>query len=138
MTELLDLYHVQSDDVTGHLSKIFIIFKKLKRVGLDIPLGVQSILVQTLTPPSGDIPQHIWFHSITRELDRMDSHDPRDVQRLVNAVVSSMRGNNQPQTPAVMKLQPPNQSLYRTPKNVTSSFKGLNITRSPQDKASPF
>ncbi|MBW0500465.1 hypothetical protein O181_040180 [Austropuccinia psidii MF-1] len=138
MTELLDLYHVQSDDVTGHLSKVFMIFEKLKRAGLDIPLAVQSILVQTLTLPQGNIPQHIWFHSITRELDRMDSHDPRDVQRLVNAFVNSMRGNNQPQMRAVMKLQPPNQSLYRTPKNLTSSFKYLNITRSPQDEASPF
>ncbi|MBW0480755.1 hypothetical protein O181_020470 [Austropuccinia psidii MF-1] len=76
MTELLDLYNIGSYNLIGHLSKIFIIFKKLKREGLDVPSEMQSILVQALTPPPGDIPQHIWFHSITRELDWMDSHNP--------------------------------------------------------------
>ncbi|MBW0469398.1 hypothetical protein O181_009113 [Austropuccinia psidii MF-1] len=69
MMELLDLYHVHSNDINGYFRKIFIIFEKLKREGLDIPLDVQSILVQKLPPPPGDIPEHIWFHLITQELD---------------------------------------------------------------------
>ncbi|MBW0530955.1 hypothetical protein O181_070670 [Austropuccinia psidii MF-1] len=76
MTEFLDLHNFESEDITGHMSKIFIIFEKLKRAGVDIPSEVQSVLLQALTHPPGDIPKHIWFHSITRELDRMDSQNP--------------------------------------------------------------
>ncbi|MBW0537395.1 hypothetical protein O181_077110 [Austropuccinia psidii MF-1] len=114
--ELIDMTKLQKPlSTTDYFARTFALFERLKKTGLSIPDEFQGLFLQVLILPPPGMSRTSWFHSISSELERSNLLKPRDVQRMINSYLVSIKENDDEQlnSQSIMKLAPRNKALNK-------------------------
>ncbi|MBW0470306.1 hypothetical protein O181_010021 [Austropuccinia psidii MF-1] len=139
--EFFDMYNsIQSLKPNDIFLRLFSFFNKFKRIGIPLYTEWKSLIVQVFAPVPSEMTRHYWLHFTSLELDRLDKIEPRDIQRLVNSYLVSVKHEDKGESSqSVMKLAPKNQvpTKNRQMENLTSSMAKFVISSPPVSASKP-